>query len=195
MKKLTLFLLFSFAVVACAADSNQLTEQFKQDAAMQIKALASNLKKELSAAMQAGGPVAAVEVCKVRAPEITQYLNDTHNNNLSIKRTSLKLRNQSNAPDAWEKQVLTSFTEQLANGTPAEDLIHVEQIKSESNTTLKLMRAIPTQGLCLVCHGDKQTMSEDLVKAIELTYPHDKATGYQVGDIRGAFSVTQIIEN
>ena len=58
-----------------------------------------------------------------------------------------------------------------------------------------MMKAIPTQGICLTCHGDKQTMSEDLLSTLQQTYPNDLATDYQVGQIRGAFSVTQTIDN
>jgi len=47
----------------------------------------------------------------------------------------------------------------------------------------------------LTCHGDKQTMSEDLLSTLQQTYPNDLATDYQVGQIRGAFSVTQTIDN
>ena len=43
--------------------SRELTQQFM-----------ANLKQELTAAMAAGGPVAAVEVCKVKAPRIAARL-------------------------------------------------------------------------------------------------------------------------
>ena len=174
---------------ACADNSQQ--EQFQQLASIKIKALAGNLKKELSSSMQSGGPVAAVQTCNIKAPQITEALNDS----LTIKRTSLKLRNPNNAPDAWEKKILTAFQQKLAGGTPVEQLVHSEKIKTSSGTQLRMMRAIPTQGFCLSCHGDKQTMSKELAETLKQFYPHDLATGYQAGQIRGAFSVTQTIEN
>jgi hypothetical protein len=47
------------------------------------------------------------------------------------------------------------------------------------------MKAIPTAPLCLTCHG---TAIEPRLQA-ELTalYPQDLATGYQAGELRGAF--------
>ena len=199
MKILLFFLITSITLIACADNTdNQANidnEKFQQQASAQIKLLASNLKKELSSSMQAGGPVAAVETCKIKAPEITDNINSYSENNISIKRTSLKLRNPNNKPDAWEKQVLLSFEQQLAAGTPATDLIHIEQIKSNDSTQLRLMRAIPTQGLCLACHGDPNTMDKSLSEKLNKFYPNDLATGYQVGEIRGAFSVTQTIEH
>jgi hypothetical protein len=47
------------------------------------------------------------------------------------------------------------------------------------------MKAIPTGAVCLTCHGT-EVKPEVLTKIKEL-YPNDKATGYQEGDIRGAF--------
>jgi len=192
--KLIKFLISIFGVLilsyACADDSVQ-QDEFKQQASATIKQLATNLKKELSNSMQAGGPVAAVKTCNIKAPEITEALN----NKITIKRTSLRLRNPNNAPDAWERQVLNSFEKKLAEGTPADQLIHIEKLNTNAGSTFRMMKAIPTQGICLTCHGDKQTMSEDLLSTLQQTYPNDLATDYQVGQIRGAFSVTQTIDN
>ena len=191
MKKLIPYCALLITICACADNTAQQAEVFEQQAQNKIKTLAKNLKQELSGAMQSGGPVAAVQTCNLKAQEITHALN----NGISIKRTSLKLRNSKNAPDAWETQILNSFEEKLAEGTPIDQLTHSETIKTASGNTFRMMRAIPTQGLCLSCHGDKQTMSNELVSILEEAYPNDQATDYQVGQIRGAFSVTQNIEN
>ncbi len=193
MKVLVLLLTFFTALVACAQDTQQAIETFRQDATVKIKTLASSLKQELGAAMQSGGPVAAVEICQLKAPQITHDLNAS--DDISIKRTSLKLRNPNNIPDAWERQVLESFEDKLAKGTPASELSHMESFKSESGTTLRMMRAIPVQGLCLACHGDENNMDPVLLGRLEKLYPNDLATGYQTGEIRGAFSVSRTIEN
>ena len=191
MKKPILYCILLITVCACADNSAEQAEAFQQQAQGKIKSLATALKKELSSAMQSGGPVAAVQTCKLEAQGITDALN----NGTRIKRTSLKLRNPKNAPDVWETQILNSFEYRLAQGTPIDQLTHSETIKTESGSTLRMMRAIPTQGLCLSCHGDKQTMSKELVSILEEAYPNDQATGFQVGQIRGAFSVMKNIEN
>ena len=49
------------------------------------------------------------------------------------------------------------------------------------------MKAIPTQALCLNCHGE--LMSTPVKAKIKQLYPGDKATGFKVGDIRGAFTL------
>ena len=40
---------------------------------------------------------------------------------------------------------------------------------------------------CLRCHGPAEGIAPEIRAAIEKNYPHDKATGYKRGDIRGAF--------
>jgi hypothetical protein len=49
-----------------------------------------------------------------------------------------------------------------------------------------MMKTIPTQGLCLGCHGGN--LSEDVKFELNLLYPNDQATDFKEGDIREAFS-------
>jgi hypothetical protein len=49
------------------------------------------------------------------------------------------------------------------------------------------MRAIPTDAVCLTCHG--ATLAPELAAAIRRDYPDDAATGFSQGQLRGAFSV------
>ncbi len=51
------------------------------------------------------------------------------------------------------------------------------------------MKAIPTAPLCLTCHG--ANVDPSLREKIEAVYPNDAAVGYNEGDIRGAFTITQ----
>jgi hypothetical protein len=46
-------------------------------------------------------------------------------------------------------------------------------------------RPILAGGVCLVCHG--ATISDEVEAALAEHYPHDRATGYAEGDVRGAF--------
>jgi len=51
------------------------------------------------------------------------------------------------------------------------------------------MKAIPTGGGCLLCHGTN--LSPEIGQALADLYPEDRATGFTEGDIRGAFVVIQ----
>ena len=82
-------------------------EQFVAQSADLIKQLGGGLKKELGMAISKNGVPAAIQTCKIQAPIITAQ---THADSpLMIRRTSLKLRNLTNAPDAWEIKVLNQF--------------------------------------------------------------------------------------
>lgn len=54
------------------------------------------------------------------------------------------------------------------------------------------MKAIPTAGLCLQCHGT--AINPEVSAKLNELYPHDKAVGYREGDIRGAFLVTSKLD-
>jgi len=152
-----------------------------------VKEFMQTLKKELQTSMQEGGPVNAVSVCNLIAPAIANTY--SVRNGWEVGRTSLKLRNPNNAPDAWERSVLEAFEERkLAGEDPAQMEFH-EVVRVDGDKQLRYMKAIPTSRPCLACHGEAL---DSIVKArLEKLYPHDQALGYREGDIRGAFTVTQ----
>lgn len=167
------------------ADSNM--QSFKKEAAGAIKGLAQNLKKELKAAMKAGGPVKAIEVCNVVAPSIAAAQSQEHG--LNVRRTALKLRNPNNAPDDFEVKVLKKFAEDIAAGKDAKTLVYAEAVKTDDGTELRFMKAIPTGEVCLKCHGGN--VAPEVKAAIGELFPQDQATGFKAGDLRGAFSVSK----
>ena len=97
--------------------------------------------------------------------------------------------------DDWERESLLSFEQALSSGKAIKEMVHSEKITDRDQTTLRFMRAIPVQPVCLSCHGDKQVMSKELKNALQQHYPNDAATGFNAGEIRGAFSVTQTIQH
>ena len=152
-----------------------------------VKEFMQTLKKELQSSMQEGGPVNAVSVCNLTAPAIANTY--SVRNGWEVGRTSLKLRNPNNAPDAWERSVLEAFEERkLAGEDPAQMEFH-EVIRVDGDKQLRYMKASPTSRPCLACHGESP---DSIVKTrLEKLYPHDQALGYRQGDIRGAFTITQ----
>ncbi len=49
------------------------------------------------------------------------------------------------------------------------------------------MKAIPIQEPCMLCHGE--VLSSAVKEKINDLYPQDQATGYTLGQIRGAFTI------
>ena len=147
--------------------------------------LGSELKAELGRAMNAGGPVAAVSVCKTRAPEIAARL--SAKSGAVVGRTALRVRNPANAPDDLQRAVLEQFAGDMASGRVEGPLEAAFEIKREGGIERHYLRAIPTEALCLTCHGE--TVAPELAAAIARDYPGDQATGFRLGELRGAFRV------
>jgi hypothetical protein len=151
------------------------------------KAFATRLQGELKAGLKEGGPTAAVRVCKEEAPAIAASLSEQ--SGWQVARTSLKTRNPENAPDEWERQVLEQFDDRQAAGQPVADMTYAAVVEQDGAETYRFMKAIPTAEVCLACHGSD--LSPDLVEALDKAYPEDQARGYELGDIRGAFTLSK----
>lgn len=154
-----------------------------------VKAFAQSLQQALQTAMASEGAVAAIEVCNHEAPAIAAHQSEA--NGWQVGRTSLKPRNPGNAPDAWQQTVLERFETEKAAGKPVETLEAWEVVETGGERTFRYMKAIPTGPVCLTCHGGN--LSPELAAKLDTLYPDDKARGYALGDIRGAFTVSQPI--
>ena len=137
---------------------------------------ATQLKAALQESMAAGGPVEAITVCSELAPQLASDI--SRSSGAKVRRTSLRFRNPGNAPDDWEAQALAEL--EMTGET--------ELFAATPDGGARYLKAIPTGAVCLTCHGDSlpPAVQEQLGEA----YPHDRATGFAVGDLRGAFSVT-----
>ena len=188
MKQLmTLFALGLFVVFTVQADAY--TAEVAASRAT-VKEFMQTLKQELQGGMQEGGPVNAISVCNLSAPAIANTY--SVRNGWDVGRTSLKLRNPANAPDAWERSVLESFEERKAAGEDPAKMEHYEAVRRDGVREFRYMKAIPTAPLCLACHGE--SIDSITMTRLEKLYPDDQARGYQAGDIRGAFSISQPLD-
>jgi hypothetical protein len=171
-------------LVASAADETLWPEWVEKSRELSMQ-LGAELKAELGAAIQTGGAVAAIDVCHTRAPAIAARL--SAESGARVGRTALRVRNASNVPDELQRAVLEQFAGDLASGKIEGPLEAAFEIKREGGIERHYMRAIPTEAICLTCHGE--TLAPELAAAIARDYPGDQATGFKQGDLRGAFSV------
>jgi len=189
MKQLLLGLCLVVLAIDSSSGSDQQLDTNTETAAAKaaIQELAGALQAELKSAMQAGGPVAAIGVCNTQAMPITQEV--AIEQGLSVYRVSLKNRNPANLPNAWQTVVLENFEQQKAAGKDIGSLVWSEKVSVDGVQEFRFMQAIPTAAVCLSCHGTD--LSPEVSQVLASLYPEDRATGYQVGDIRGAFVATQ----
>jgi len=156
----------------------------QQEAASIVQQFAGKLKPQLKQALQYGGPTHAIEVCSKAAPALAKELGDK--TGWSIKRVSLKARNHHTAlPDKWETSVLQQFDRDQAAGRSVTTMLASQTERGR----YRFMKAQAVSPVCLVCHG--KHIRADVAAALKQYYPKDQAKGYELGQIRGAFSLSK----
>lgn len=148
--------------------------------------------KAMQSAVKEQGPVGAIAVCKEKAPQLLQEMRAQ--TGWEIRRVSLKTRNETTGtPDAWEARQLAEFNIRAANGAKPEqpEQLEIGEIVSDANgkRVYRYLKALPVGEVCQTCHGPAASLPADLKAALAKDYPQDRATGYAVGEVRGALSV------
>lgn len=177
------FLLIS-VFSALAAD----IETMKKEAAQATKEFVTKLGATMKKEMQAGGPTAAVKVCSEMAPQITAEI--SRSKGWKVTRVGTRIRNPMlGLPDPWEQNVLQQFAERAKKGESFDKMAFAEIVEEPQGKYFRFMKAIGVQGQCLACHGEKSAMKQEIKDLLNKRYPHDAATGYKAGDLRGAVSI------
>ena len=148
-------------------DAKPYLEQGKAISLAAFKTLSENLKM----AMARGGIEEAVGFCNVAALPITDSLSRSHG--VSIKRTSLKLRNPKNKPDQMEQGVLEVFAKLDDMGQQIQP-----KILLDDDNKVRYFAPIMIKNQCLTCHGEVKTaISAENYAFITTHYPADKDIG------------------
>lgn len=182
MKLPKLLLSTLLATFLYAADKNTKTEpmSIKQEGISYIKKLGSTLKGEIKTHMKADPTaVAAFGFCTAKATELTAEVNKELPAYASVRRTALKTRNENNAPDATDTQVMEAYVNAIEEKTFSPTDIKVIE---EGNVT-RIYKPLVTEGVCLKCHGEN--LSKEIKDMIATNYPKDQAVGFKAGELRG----------
>jgi hypothetical protein len=157
------------------------------------RTLASRLQQALQTTLGSGDVPGAIAACNQMAPDYTQQVSTERG--WRVTRVSLQPRNPLlGTPDAWEQRFLQQFDEAAATGVDPTTLEVAEIVEEPQGKRLRYLKALPVQAPCLTCHGPATTLSPEVVSALRARYPHDRAVGYGLGDVRGALSVKMPIE-
>lgn len=163
-----------------------------QAARASATAVPPKLLAALSTAIQASGPAQAIDVCKEAAPKMAQAA--SAQSGWQIKRVSLGNRNPKAVPDAWERRALEDFDRSQKAGADPAKLERWEVVTENGQAVRRYMRALPTQALCIQCHGTADQLGAGVGQRLGQLYPQDHATGYAVGQIRGAMTLRQPVQ-
>lgn len=141
------------------------------------------LSGALKQALEEGGTAHAIQYCNLNAFPIVDSLSNQFG--AQIRRTSSRVRNPENEPNAEEVKVIERFSNMGNSQNKLGPLVK----QQKGSTTF--YAPILTAPLCLKCHG---TIDKDISKVdatlLATRYPQDKAIGYKAGDLRGIWSIT-----
>jgi hypothetical protein len=144
--------------------------------------LTADLFTELARVVTRDSSAEAVDACGDVARRLTERA--TARWGIRVHRTSLRLRSPMNAPDAYERRVLEEWARPGGKAEP-----HAEVVPTgDGGYELRYLRPIILQPVCMTCHGRREDIPPVLRAAIEARYPDDQATGFRIGDVRGAVS-------
>ncbi len=185
IRLLSLLIISGTVLPALAGDDVQ--TKYQAEARKTAQEFMQKLGGVLKQQLEAGGPESAVGVCKQVAPALAaEYSRDGR----VVKRVSLKPRNQiQGVPDAWETQRLQNFDRALSEGKPVGEMEFAAVTEGPDGRWFRYVKAIPTQKMCLQCHGQPYQISEGVKALLAREYPEDQATGYSAGSVRGAISM------
>lgn len=177
-------LLACLVSTAWADDVSKYQEESRTVAMSFMKQMGGTMQQ----AMSEGGPESAIKVCKDAAPKAASEISRQHG--LKMTRVSLKVRNPLlGTADAWEQKVLQDFETRVAKGEKPDAMEAAEIVDEPAGKSFRYMKAIALQPGCVACHGNSEQIPDNVKIRLKEEYPHDKATGYSVGQIRGAISI------
>ncbi|PKO69719.1 MAG: hypothetical protein CVU20_11380 [Betaproteobacteria bacterium HGW-Betaproteobacteria-14] len=188
MKTFNFIRILALPVIALAAapafsDEAKLLEEARGVSS----AIPPKLLNVLDEEIKKGGPEGAIGVCRDKAPAMAKAASEK--SGWAIRRVSLKNRNPKAVPDAWEEAVLKEFDKRAAAGEKPTGLEKGEVVTMDGKKVYRYMKALPTQDLCLNCHGTPDRISPAVQAKLKELYPADKAVGYHAAEIRGAITI------
>jgi len=181
-------IILSTIVVAMSATflSATTNKEIKQEAKTAIMKMGKTLKMHMKQNMKAGGPTQAATFCSSEARGIAKKVNASYKKGVSVKRISLKYRNPADKPTLDEAKVL----QELHTALDANKKVPKMIVKDLGKNHYKVYKPIfIDKAVCLKCHGVNKVRDDKAYKLMKAKYPNDKAVGYKLGDLRGAFVV------
>jgi hypothetical protein len=189
-RRLTLLVICFMLVSTLPSDAQQgskdiALEEALMDARKVSNQLAEKVRGLLLQEIDKGGFSSAVRVCSELAQEMTLQFNARTGHH--VRRVSLKYRNPKNVPDAYEQRKLEAFN--ILNQKKELSNEYSEIVEEHGKKYLRYLRPLTVAPLCTTCHGSKENIPQEVKTILAERYPNDRATGFLVGDVRGAITV------
>jgi len=174
-------------VIDAPAYADEVPRAQLEEARKAATELLAQVRAELVRAIESSGPLRGIVVCKYSVPEVSSNVSRKYG--ARVTRVSLKPRNPAlGGADAWEQSALLGFERRVAQGEKAEGMEFAEIVDEPAGRYFRYARAMPLLPLCTHCHGPADRISAAVKAQLGHDFPYDKATGTEVGQIRGAVS-------
>lgn len=140
------------------------------------------LGQNLMGTIQKKGTLEALAFCNIQAMPLTDSMSVKYN--ATIKRVSDKNRNPNNRANAEELVYIAQFKKEIAENKESKPFV------IDKGEKVQFYYPIPTNTMCLQCHGKPENIRPEVrAKTLKL-YPKDLAVGYAENEVRGIWSIT-----
>lgn len=134
-----------------------------------------------------GGIMEAVGACRDEAPSLERFHAQQEPGVKEIRRISLRPRNaESHTPTQAEAKWLEQAESRYTSG----QAISAGLVEAPEGCQTVLMPIVIEDQACLSCHGGERTLDPAITDYLQEHYENDQATGYAMGDLRGALAIT-----
>lgn len=141
------------------------------------------LVEKLSNAIATKGVTEAIEFCSENAYELTDSLSKAYN--VKISRVSHKNRNPKNQANVQELALIKDYQKKQTEGRKLEP-----SILNVGDHKVFYSPIIINNSICLNCHGKiGEDITDENYITLQILYPDDKATGFEMNDIRGLWKI------
>lgn len=142
------------------------------------------ISNALGTAMTRGGIPHAIEYCNTAAIELTDSVSTQYE--VKVRRASHKPRNPNNRANDMEMVSIEAYMQMISDGAELTPRLEFQESSVIYHAPLRLVTFT-----CLSCHGNtnEDILVEDYA-IIKEHYPNDEATGFELDELRGIWSVT-----
>lgn len=137
------------------------------------------LIRELTIALERGGPDRALQSCHIDVIGLLQRLG--RHEGIAAGRTGDRLRSPTNAPRPWAAPLVRAHA-----GGMARD---IDGFAVDLGDKVGVLRPIAERSMCASCHGPVEKLSPAVRAALADRYPADQAIGFKEGEVRGWYWV------
>lgn len=111
---------------------------------------------------------------------------------IELRRTSLRVRNPANSPDAADRAALEHIQKQLEHGDPVDNVLVQRVTLPGMAPEWRVYRPLGTLKQCLDCHGRPEALAPGVAETLQVFFPTDNAIDYQNGEWRGLIRVSLV---